>query len=184
MCNIILWACLLCCQIKSSAAQDALSDCLTVHQLQTTLSPLPRTDLSLNSPPNAFKESRRGTSPPSSVTGGGKQHWKRFCGRRFAVFPQGCSSSTDPRLALLRSMADSYRCGKVIDLMPHICIHFEITESTTSNFSMPLPATIQLCHCRHFQICERASKTSIFFSFFLVGGNYAELLHWNPYLPN
>lgn len=73
MYSIFMWTCVLLCQIKSSATQDTLSDCLTVHQLQATLSPLSGTDSSLNSPPAALKESRRGTSlsPPLSVRGVG-----------------------------------------------------------------------------------------------------------------
>lgn len=110
----IHWACVLLCQIKSSAAQETLSDCLTVHQLQTTLSPLSGTDSSLNSPPNALKESCRGRSlhRTLSVIDGlfCKHHLKRFFGRSSAAVSQGCDSSADPRFALLRSIADGYRC--------------------------------------------------------------------------
>ncbi|XP_075900963.1 zinc finger protein GLIS3 isoform X3 [Nelusetta ayraudi] len=72
-------------KMKSAAAatQDALSDCLTVHQLQTALSPLAGTDGSLNSSPGASNESRR-------------------------AVPQGCDSTADPHLALLRSLEDGY----------------------------------------------------------------------------
>ncbi|XP_041667460.1 zinc finger protein GLIS3 isoform X2 [Cheilinus undulatus] len=74
-------------KIKSTAdvIQDTLTDCLTIHPLQPSLSPLAAIDNNLNSPPGASHES-------------------------FSAAPQGPDSSSNPHLALLCSLQDDYRC--------------------------------------------------------------------------
>uniref|UniRef100_UPI0037E6FF71 zinc finger protein GLIS3 n=1 Tax=Semicossyphus pulcher TaxID=241346 RepID=UPI0037E6FF71 len=80
-------------KMKSSAGvtQDTLSDCLTIHALQPSLSPPARIDNSMNSSPGASHES-------------------------FSAAPQGQDSSSNPHLALLCSLQDNYRC---VDPSPH-----------------------------------------------------------------
>ncbi|XP_065822056.1 zinc finger protein GLIS3 [Labrus bergylta] len=80
-------------KIKSTAdvTQDTLTDCLTIHPLQPSLSPLARIDNNLNSSPGASHES-------------------------FSATPQDQDSSNNPHLALLCSLQDNYRC---VDPSPH-----------------------------------------------------------------
>ncbi|XP_034566138.1 zinc finger protein GLIS3 isoform X2 [Notolabrus celidotus] len=80
-------------KMKSTAGvtQDTLTDCLTIHPLQPSLSPLARIDSNLNSSPGASHES-------------------------FCATPQGQDSSSNPHLALLCSLQDNYRC---VDPSPH-----------------------------------------------------------------
>ncbi|XP_077943933.1 zinc finger protein GLIS3 isoform X1 [Gasterosteus aculeatus] len=66
----------------ADVTQDTLTDCLTIHPLQPSLSPLVR--IHSNSPPSASHES-------------------------FCAAPQGRDSSSNPHLALLRSLQDEYR---------------------------------------------------------------------------
>ncbi|XP_042364951.1 zinc finger protein GLIS3 isoform X3 [Plectropomus leopardus] len=70
------------CTMKSTAdvTQDTLTDCLTIHPLQSSLSPLTRIDSS----PGASHES-------------------------YSAASQGQDSSSDPHLALLCSLQDNYR---------------------------------------------------------------------------
>ncbi|XP_039636088.1 zinc finger protein GLIS3 isoform X1 [Perca fluviatilis] len=78
-------------KMKSTAdvTQDTLTDCLTIHPLQPSLSPLTRIDL--NSSPGASHES-------------------------YSAAPQGRDSSSNPHLALLCSLQDNYR---FVDPSPH-----------------------------------------------------------------
>ncbi|XP_074474197.1 zinc finger protein GLIS3 isoform X1 [Sebastes fasciatus] len=78
-------------KMKSTAdgTQDTLTDCLTIHPLQPSLSPLARTDL--NSSPCASHES-------------------------YSAALLGPDSSSDPHLALLCSLQDNYR---FVDPSPH-----------------------------------------------------------------
>ncbi|XP_076614423.1 zinc finger protein GLIS3 isoform X2 [Chaetodon auriga] len=80
-------------KMKSTAdvTQDTLTDCLTIHPLQPSLSPLARIDNNLNSSPGASHES-------------------------YADSPQGQDSCTNPNLALLCSLQDNYR---FVDPSPH-----------------------------------------------------------------
>ncbi|KAK9532399.1 hypothetical protein VZT92_009781 [Zoarces viviparus] len=80
-------------KMKSTAdvTQDTLTDCLTIHPLQQSLSPLAR--IHLNSPPCASHESYPGLAAP-----------------------QGRDSSSNPHLALLCSLHDEYR---FVDPSPH-----------------------------------------------------------------
>ncbi|XP_070781138.1 zinc finger protein GLIS3 [Enoplosus armatus] len=71
--------------------QDTLTDCLTIHPLQPSLSPLARIDNNLNSSPCASHES-------------------------YSAAPQGQDSSSNPHLALLCSLQDDYR---FVDPSPH-----------------------------------------------------------------
>ncbi|XP_058472585.1 zinc finger protein GLIS3 isoform X1 [Solea solea] len=71
--------------------QDTLTDCLTIHPLQSSLSPLARIDNNLNLASDASYES-------------------------YTAAPQGQDSSSDPRLALLCSLQDNYR---FVDPSPH-----------------------------------------------------------------
>ncbi|XP_076019680.1 zinc finger protein GLIS3 [Genypterus blacodes] len=63
---------------------DTLTDCLTIHPLQPTLSPLARTDTNLNPSPGTSHES-------------------------YSTAPQGPDSSSTPHLALSCSFQDHYR---------------------------------------------------------------------------
>ncbi|XP_034403208.1 zinc finger protein GLIS3 [Cyclopterus lumpus] len=72
-----------------STADDALTDCLTIHPLQPSLSPLARIDL--NSPPCASHEI-------------------------YSAAPQGRDSSSNPHRALLCYSQDEYR---FVDPSPH-----------------------------------------------------------------
>ncbi|XP_040013601.1 zinc finger protein GLIS3 isoform X2 [Xiphias gladius] len=80
-------------KIKSTAdvTQDTLTDCLTIHPLQPSLSPLARIDNDLNPSPGASYES-------------------------YSAAPQGQDSSSNPHLALLCSLQDNYR---FVDPSPH-----------------------------------------------------------------
>ncbi|XP_040915192.1 zinc finger protein GLIS3 [Toxotes jaculatrix] len=80
-------------KMKSAAdvTQDTLTDCLTIHPLQPSLSPLARTDNNLNSSPGASYES-------------------------YSAAPQGQDSSRNSHLALLCSLQDNYR---FVDPSPH-----------------------------------------------------------------
>uniref|UniRef100_UPI003AB03423 zinc finger protein GLIS3 n=1 Tax=Centroberyx gerrardi TaxID=166262 RepID=UPI003AB03423 len=80
-------------KLKSSVdvTQEALTDCLTIHPLQPSLSPLARIDNSLDPSPSTSHE------PYSAV-------------------PQGKDSSSSPHLALLCSLQDNYR---FVDPSPH-----------------------------------------------------------------
>ncbi|XP_008286009.1 zinc finger protein GLIS3 [Stegastes partitus] len=72
-------------KMKSTAdvTQDTLTDCLTIHPLQPSLSPLARLDNNLNTSPGASRES-------------------------YSAAPQGQDSYSDPHLALLFSLQDNY----------------------------------------------------------------------------
>ncbi|XP_023275268.1 zinc finger protein GLIS3-like isoform X2 [Seriola lalandi dorsalis] len=80
-------------KMKSTAdvTQDTLTDCLTIHPLQPSLSPLARIDNNLNPSPGASYES-------------------------YSAAPQGQDSSSNPHLALLCSLQDNYR---FVDPSPH-----------------------------------------------------------------
>ncbi|XP_070706612.1 zinc finger protein GLIS3 isoform X2 [Pempheris klunzingeri] len=79
-------------KMKSTAGvtKDTLTECLTIHPLQPSLSPLARIDNNLNSSPCASHES-------------------------YSAAP-GQDSSSNPHLALLGSLQDSYR---FVDPSPH-----------------------------------------------------------------
>ncbi|XP_045922154.1 zinc finger protein GLIS3 isoform X3 [Micropterus dolomieu] len=79
-------------KMKSTAGvtQDTLTDCLTIHPLQLSLSPLARKDNNLKNP-CASHES-------------------------YSAAPQGQDSSSSPHLALLCSLQDDYR---FVDPSPH-----------------------------------------------------------------
>ncbi|XP_030598987.1 zinc finger protein GLIS3 [Archocentrus centrarchus] len=83
-------------KIKSDAdvTQDTLTDCLTIHPLQPSLSPLARLDNNLNPSPGASHES-------------------------YSAAPQGEDSCSNPHLGLLFSLQDNYR---FVDPSP--CQHF------------------------------------------------------------
>lgn len=80
-------------KMKSTAdvTQDTLTDCLTIHPLQPSLSPLARIDNNLNPSSSASHES-------------------------YSAAPQGQDSSSNPHLALLCSLQDNYR---FVDPSPH-----------------------------------------------------------------
>ncbi|XP_026212289.1 zinc finger protein GLIS3 isoform X2 [Anabas testudineus] len=80
-------------KMKSTAdvTQDTLTDCLTIHPLQSSLSPMARIDNNMNPSPGASHES-------------------------YSAAPQGQDSSGDPHLALLCSLQDNYR---FVDPSPH-----------------------------------------------------------------
>ncbi|KAM8742923.1 zinc finger protein GLIS3 isoform 3-T3 [Acanthopagrus schlegelii] len=84
-------------KMKSTAggAQDTLTDCLTIHPLQPSLSPLARIDSNLNSSPGASHES-------------------------YSAAPQGPDSSSNPHLALMCSLQDDYSSsqGTSVGLAP------------------------------------------------------------------
>ncbi|AWP15283.1 putative zinc finger protein GLIS3 [Scophthalmus maximus] len=71
--------------------QDTLTDCLTIHTLQPSLSPLARIDKNLNQSPGASYDS-------------------------YSAAPQGHDSSSNPHLELLCSLQDIYR---FVDPSPH-----------------------------------------------------------------
>ncbi|XP_049460534.1 zinc finger protein GLIS3 isoform X2 [Epinephelus fuscoguttatus] len=79
-------------KMKSTAdvPQDTLTDCLTIHPLQPSLSPLTRIDPS----PGASHE----------------------CIPEYSAAPQGRDSTSNPHLALLCSLQDNYR---FVDPSPH-----------------------------------------------------------------
>uniref|UniRef100_A0A3P8T002 Transcription factor IIIA n=1 Tax=Amphiprion percula TaxID=161767 RepID=A0A3P8T002_AMPPE len=80
-------------KMKSTAdvTQDTLTDCLTIHPLQPSLSPLARLDNNLNTSPGASHES-------------------------YSDVPRGQDSYSNPHLALLFSLQDNYR---FVDPSPH-----------------------------------------------------------------
>uniref|UniRef100_A0A3Q1ETN7 Transcription factor IIIA n=1 Tax=Acanthochromis polyacanthus TaxID=80966 RepID=A0A3Q1ETN7_9TELE len=80
-------------KMKSTAdgTQDTLTDCLTIHPLQPSLSPLARLDNNLNTSPGASHDS-------------------------YSDVPQGQDSYSNPHLALLFSLQDNYR---FVDPSPH-----------------------------------------------------------------
>ncbi|XP_069028540.1 zinc finger protein GLIS3 [Embiotoca jacksoni] len=80
-------------KMKSTAdvTQDTLTDCLTIHPLQPSLSPLARRDNNLNPSPGASHES-------------------------YSAAPHGPQSYSDPHLALLFSLQHNYR---FVDASPH-----------------------------------------------------------------
>lgn len=124
-------------QMKSTAdgTQDKLTDCLTIHPLQPSLSPLARIDSNLNSSPGASHESYSGTVclsvgslhenvqyedyrrcssmyPPQPYAHNrfirGGQPWS-VCHPCSSAAPQGPDSSNNPHLALMCSLQDDYR---------------------------------------------------------------------------
>ncbi|KAM7368987.1 hypothetical protein PAMP_013287 [Pampus punctatissimus] len=80
-------------KMKSTAdvTQDTLTDCLTIHPLQPSLSPLAKLDINLNPSSSASLES-------------------------YSAAPREQDSSSNPHLALLCSLQDNYR---FVDPSPH-----------------------------------------------------------------
>uniref|UniRef100_A0A3Q3W702 C2H2-type domain-containing protein n=1 Tax=Mola mola TaxID=94237 RepID=A0A3Q3W702_MOLML len=80
-------------KMKSAAGvtQDTLTDCLTIHPLHSSLSPVARIDNNLNSSPGTSHESH-------------------------SASPQGQGASSNPHLDLLCSLEDVYR---FVDPSPH-----------------------------------------------------------------
>lgn len=112
--------------MKSMAGttEDTLTDCLTIHPLQQSLSPLAKTDSNVNCSPGASHDSHSSMSQPWRFTfkcfiwtctrwiylfdfGCGGQPW-RVCHPCSSAAPQGQDPS-NPHLALMCSLEDSYR---------------------------------------------------------------------------
>ncbi|CAN9504269.1 unnamed protein product [Ophioblennius macclurei] len=92
-------------KMKSAAevTQDTLTDCLTIHPLQPSLSPLARLDGNLSRSPGASHDS-------------------------YSDAPQGPDSCSNPHLSLLFSMQDNY---SFVDPSPHPLFPGENCSSST-----------------------------------------------------
>nr|XP_019937404.1 PREDICTED: zinc finger protein GLIS3-like isoform X1 [Paralichthys olivaceus] len=98
-------------KMRSSAGvtQDPLTDCLTIHALQPSLSPLARTD-NLNPSPGASYDS-------------------------YSAAPQGQDSTGNPHLTLFGSLQDNYR---FVDPSPHQLFPGD-QHGSCSSTCLPLP---------------------------------------------